>query len=122
MTPRKASPEVTSNTRSDARSRATAAARKITIAATVLSTTLIPIGVATAAQAHAAPAAITAHAATRSGWHTAHSSARAPPIEPPTTSRHRRIPSRSASRASAATVSRTVMRGKREPHGAASGV
>ena len=63
MTPRKASPEVTSNTRSDARSRATAAARKITIAATVLSTTLIPIGVATAAQAHAAPAAITAHAA-----------------------------------------------------------
>ncbi|MGW0451733.1 tyrosine-protein phosphatase [Gordonia sputi] len=63
MTPRKASPEVTSNTRSDARSRATAAARRITIAATVLSTTLIPLGVATAAQAQAAPAVITAHAA-----------------------------------------------------------
>ena len=42
-------------------------------------------------------------------------------MDPPITSRHREIPSARASSASAATESRTVTRGKREPHGAPSG-
>ena len=58
---------------------------------------------------------------TRSGWVTAHSSARMPPIEPPRTVCQRSTPRASASRASVCTWSRTVMNGKRLPHGLPSG-
>ena len=47
-----------------------------------------------------APHAITTACGTRSGNATAHSSARWPPIDPPTTAAHRAMPSRSASAAS----------------------
>ncbi len=67
-----------------------------------------------------APTARTSALATRSGAPAAHSSARIPPIEPPTTDAHRRMPRASASRASAATWSATVMRGKRDPYAAPS--
>ncbi len=54
---------------------------------------------------------------TRSGNDTAHSSARWPPIDPPTTLAQRSMPSVSASAASTTTWSRIVMAGKREPYG-----
>ena len=44
-----------------------------------------------------------------------------PPIEPPMTSSHRAIPSRSARRASTSTWSRIVTNGNRLPHGLPSG-
>lgn len=69
----------------------------------------------------AAGAASTSSEPVRSGRLTAHSSARIPPMEPPTTAAHRPMPSTSASAASAATWSRTVRYGKREPQGARSG-
>ena len=58
---------------------------------------------------------------TRSGWVTAHSTARIPPIEPPSTAAHDPIPSWSASRTSRATWSRTLVCGNREPQGRPSG-
>ena len=68
-----------------------------------------------------APQAITATPATRSGNVAAHSSARAPPMDPPTTAWNLSMPSASASRASARTESRMVVKGKREPQGVPSG-
>ena len=59
--------------------------------------------------------------ATRSGSSTAHSSARMPPIEPPTTHAQRSMPSASASARSTATWSRIVIIGKRGPYGRPSG-
>ena len=66
-----------------------------------------PVAYAQVARAMARP--------TRSGYPTAHSSARIPPIEPPRTAANRSIRSRSANAASAATWSRMVIRGNREP-------
>ena len=60
-------------------------------------------------------------ARTRSGWLTAHSTTRIPPIDPPMTARKRSMPSASASIASTATWSRMVMLGNREPYGRPSG-
>jgi hypothetical protein len=54
--------------------------------------------------------------ATRSGSLAAHSRARIPPIEPPTTHAHRSTPRASASAVSARTESRIVTSGKRLPH------
>src|SRR5205085_5503144 len=51
----------------------------------------------------------------------AHSSARIPPIDPPSTAAHRSIPSWSATTVSARTWSRIVSRGKRLPHTRPSG-
>ena len=51
----------------------------------------------------------------------AHSMARMPPKEPPSTAAHCRMPSASASSCSARTVSRTVTMGKRPPQGLPSG-
>ena len=65
-----------------------------------------------------APHAITTAWGTRSGNATAHSSARWPPIEPPTTAAQRGMPRWSASAASTTTWSRIVTVGKREPYGA----
>jgi len=65
--------------------------------------------------------AIAASRRTRSGAVTAHSSARCPPIDAPTTSAQDPTPSASASRSSAATWSRTVSCGNRLPHGRPSG-
>ncbi|GMA89206.1 hypothetical protein GCM10025868_44560 [Angustibacter aerolatus] len=59
--------------------------------------------------------------ATRSGWVTAHSTTRMPPIEPPTTLAHVPMPRASARRTSASTWSRTVRNGKREPQARPSG-
>ena len=58
---------------------------------------------------------------TRSGWVTAHSSARIPPIEPPITQAQEEMPRASARAASAATWSRTVTKGNLLPHGRPSG-
>ena len=63
----------------------------------------------------------TASRATRSGRDAANSSACIPPIEPPTTAANRSIPRGSASCAWAATWSRTVTNGKRDPHSTPSG-
>ncbi len=52
---------------------------------------------------------------TRSGKVAAHSKARMPPMEPPTTAAQESIPKASASASSARTVSRMVMRGNRLP-------
>ena len=58
---------------------------------------------------------------TRSGYPTAHSSARIPPIEPPRTTGNRSIRRWSANATSAATWSRMVIRGNREPYRRPSG-
>jgi len=63
----------------------------------------------------AAPQATTTARSSRSGWPTAHSSARIPPIDPPMTAAHRSRPRAPASATSTATWSRMVMRGKRLP-------
>ena len=68
-----------------------------------------------------APTEITAQRRTRSGYVTAHSRARAPPSEPPSTAYQLPMPRASASRASAAVVSRRVTSGNREPQGLPSG-
>ena len=68
-----------------------------------------------------APHASTMSRSTRSGAMTAHSRARIPPMEPPTTAAQRPMPSASARAISTATWSRTVMSGNREPNGAPSG-
>ncbi len=63
----------------------------------------------------AAPTDRTRADPTRDGDDVTHSSARMPPIEPPTTAAQRRTPSRWDSSDSTATWSATVMRGKRDP-------
>ena len=57
-------------------------------------------------------------APTRSGNIAPHSSACMPPMEPPTTARHRAMPSRSARSAWTRTMSRMVTTGNVEPYGA----
>ena len=52
---------------------------------------------------------------TRSGYINPHSSARMPPIDPPTTAAKDVMPKREANSASATTWSRVVSRGNREP-------
>ena len=54
---------------------------------------------------------------TRSGYVAAHSSARCPPIDPPTTDAHFSMPSSSASSASTAIWSRIVIVGNFDPYG-----
>jgi len=66
----------------------------------------------------AAPHAMITACGTRSGYVTAHSRARCPPIEPPTTHAHRSMPSASARAASTAIWSRIVIVGNCEPYGA----
>ena len=58
---------------------------------------------------------MTASRRTAPGWVQAHSIARMPPMDPPITRARLVIPSRSHSAFSAATWSRTVSCGKREP-------
>ncbi len=58
---------------------------------------------------------------TRWGWHRAHSSARMPPIDPPTTAAQARTPRALARGISAATWSRIVIAGHRLPHRRPSG-
>ena len=56
-----------------------------------------------------------------SGWPTIHSSARAPPIEPPTTAATSVMPSAASAATSASTWSRTEISGNLEPQGFPSG-
>ena len=64
-----------------------------------------------------APTASTNAARTLSGWVTIHSSALAPPIEPPTTAATSLMPSAASAATSASTWSRTETSGNLEPHG-----
>ncbi len=64
-----------------------------------------------------APTASTSAERTVSGWLTIHSSARAPPIEPPTTAATSVMPSAASAATSASTWSRTDTSGNLEPQG-----
>src|SRR5277367_2874688 len=64
-----------------------------------------------------APTASSRPAPTRSGWATIHSSARAPPIDPPSTAATSVMPSAASAATSASTWSRIDITGNLEPQG-----
>src|ERR1700739_1466886 len=68
-----------------------------------------------------APTASSSAEPAQSGWLTIHSSARAPPIDPPTTAATSVMPSAASAATSASTWPRTVIAGNREPQAFPSG-